>query len=121
MTIQKNSWQPDTCMCEIEYTWDDTVPQDQRVHTMSKVTRCMFHQALPHIDAYKAVHDENQSKNKALARVIESFPALKAVDIKYRFNLDRSIVIELPDEAKIGKVALTNAVKGLFAKEVTFE
>ncbi len=27
------TWRPDTCECELHYEWDDTQPEDQRVHT----------------------------------------------------------------------------------------
>ena len=33
MAIKTTTWSPDTCDCVLHYSWDDEVPQDERVHT----------------------------------------------------------------------------------------
>ena len=108
MTIQRTLWSRDTCdptgenkfSCQIEYEWDDTVPQDQRTHTVSQIIKtCPIHQH--HIDKvahYQDVLDENQSKNKAIGLLIKTFVKLDGGqdEIKWRFEEDRTIVLSHP-------------------------
>ena len=123
MTIQTTRWSPDTCKCEIEYTWDDTVPQDQRVHTMKSVRKCIVHDLVSEAKAYQNVLDENQSKNKAIGQLVFDYPQFKdkAGDIVWRIEQDRSVVITLPDEIKSDKVMINSKAIGKFAKQVSFE
>lgn len=77
MAIQKTTWSPDTCDCEIEYTWDDTIPQEERTHTVSFVNKsCQNHRnLLPNqVVTYSCVLDENQKKNKSLQTALETAP-----------------------------------------------
>ena len=57
--IKITTWRPDTCECEIEYSWDDTVPQDQRVYTAHQINRaCPAHQAIANkVQHFSAVLD----------------------------------------------------------------
>jgi hypothetical protein len=67
--VQKvTRWSPDTCDCVIEYSWDDAVPQEQRVHTVSRIVqKCSTHAKLGLSDAHHFAHvlAENQRKNQA--------------------------------------------------------
>lgn len=76
--IRTTLWKPDTCSCEIEYSWDDTVPQDQRVHTpVRSVRKCAAHAAATTPVVHHAdLMDENPRKNKAEARLLAAFPAV---------------------------------------------
>ena len=100
MTIQRNLWSPDTCGCQIEYEWDDSVPQEQRIHSASKIVKaCSIHQHHNDKDAhYQDVLDENQSKNKAVGLLIKTFKKLDGGqdEITWRFEDDRSLVISHP-------------------------
>ena len=74
MTIQTTRWRPDTCPCIIEYTWDDTVPESSRVHTLSSITKCNIHTSLTNNSAYSTVLDENPRKNLSLLTCLENGP-----------------------------------------------
>ena len=86
--IQKTLWSPDTCdptgenkfSCQIEYQWYDTVPQDQRTHTVSEIIKvCPIHaHHLTKEAHYQDVLDENRSKNKAIGLLVKKIPKLEA-------------------------------------------
>lgn len=121
--IRTTRWKPDTCGCTLEYTWDDTVAEDVRTHTMSKMTKCVIHSALPEVAAYQAVHDENRSKNDGIGLLVAQHPELEPQQhlVGWRFEQDRSVVIALPSGAKSSKNTLNNLANGAFPKKVTFE
>lgn len=47
MTIIINTWSPDTCSCILHFSWDDSVPPEERVHTFFAAERvCADHAIL---------------------------------------------------------------------------
>jgi hypothetical protein len=77
MTIRTTTWNPDTCDCEIKYSWDDTLPEDTRIHSISFVNRsCNSHRnLLPNtVVTYSCIIDENNKKNKTLQTALENAP-----------------------------------------------
>lgn len=79
MAIKTTRWTPDTCAdppCIVDYTWDDTVPQDSRTHTVSAVVqRCVLHAPIATATAhFAALQDENPRKNKLIALLVAQFP-----------------------------------------------
>ena len=125
MTIQRTLWSPDTCECQIEYSWDDTVPQDQRTHTISKIVRaCSIHShhTLKE-NHFNDVLDENQSKNKAVGLLVKTFKKLDGGDseIKWRFEIDRSIVLSHPLLTQVDKDTVNALPKPDIIKKVTVE
>ena len=128
MTIQITRWSPDTCGCQIDYQWDDTVPQDERVHTVSNIVKaCPIHAGqLSKESHYAEVVNENQSKNKAIGLILQRHPNLKDKDgnfehISYRFLPDRSIVVTLPESVKNDIIDINLAGRNAFPKKVVFE
>ena len=125
MTIQRTIWSPDTCGCRIEYSWDDSIPQEERVHSVSKIIKaCQHHESHPNKEIhYEDVMAENQSKNKAIGKLIENYPELKdkASEIMWRMSQDRSVIIILPDEIKNDKDLINNEFKDKYVKKVIFE
>ena len=74
--IRRTLWKPDTCPCEIEYEWDDTLPAGQRVHTPVRSVKCPAHAGAATLAEHHAdLLDENPRKNKAEARLLAAFPA----------------------------------------------
>ena len=77
--IKVTTWRPDTCDCVLSYEWDDTVPQEQRVHIIKRIdSACADHQG--EIDKkvhFEKVLKENVGKNKALNKIVEQFPHLR--------------------------------------------
>jgi len=76
MATKVTRWSPDTCDCVIEYSWDDSVPEDQRVHTLSNyVNKCAAHSALStDTDRWNAVFEENPRKNIAHQLILDNAP-----------------------------------------------
>ncbi len=70
--IHTNEWKPDTCKCSIQYTWDDSVPVDQRVHTPTQILKeCPEHSGLGDVTPfYNAILSENTRKNLTVNHLI---------------------------------------------------
>lgn len=75
-----NIWRPDTCDCEIEFEFDDSVPAENRVHTGSRVIKaCPLHPQTEFTnchDHYSHVTDQNRRKNILLGKMLEAHPEL---------------------------------------------
>lgn len=123
MTMQVTTWKPDTCGCEIEYQWDDSVSQDNRTHSLKVIKPCAIHASDPHPTAYQNVLNENQSKNLAIELLVKSVPKLeeKKSEIKFRFEADRSIVLSHPELNSSDKNILKDVKTDNLAKKVSFE
>lgn len=79
MAIQTTLWRPDTCGCQFEYSWDDAVAENVRVHTpITVVARCARHNGFLSnmIAHFTQVTDENPRKNKLLNRARTQFPSM---------------------------------------------
>lgn len=77
MTIQITRWKPDTCECTIEYSWDDTVPQDQRAHALHRVvSKCKRHASFSDAEVWRRITDENPRKNLAIAAIEADYPGI---------------------------------------------
>src|SRR3989304_5748981 len=73
MAIRTTRWRPDTCGCELEYEWDDSLPEAQRVHTCVRIVRNgPEHSGLIGNVAllYSTIDEENKRKNKAVALAV---------------------------------------------------
>lgn len=77
MAIQTTTWRPDTCGCEIDYQWDDTLSEDVRTHDLSAVKNaCSEHPGLSDQEIYDAVLHENTTKNVVMGIISDNFPAI---------------------------------------------
>ncbi len=110
--IHTNQWQPDTCGCVLEYTWDDAENQSTRVHTPTRIVKaCPAHISMGKDAHYSKVLDENQRKNKAHGLILESMPELvdevvlddgskvkklkNGIEFKFAFDANRKLQISL--------------------------
>jgi hypothetical protein len=76
VTIKTTRWSPDTCSCSVEYTWDDTLTEANRTHTLSDViNKCPAHSALTNSSVYTTVLDENPKKNITLQLSLDNGPS----------------------------------------------
>ena len=79
MTIQTTRWSPDTCGCVFDYEWDDTQPQDTRVHTFKQVAKeCASHAHLTgnsKKDMYDSSVEENKRKNGTIGELLDKAAA----------------------------------------------
>jgi len=82
MAIYTTKYVPDTCSCVIEYTWDNTLSEANRVHTLSKIIKCPNHTSLADNTAYSTVlNDENPRKNLALQHILDNSPTTALYDV----------------------------------------
>ena len=75
MTTQTTRWSPDTCQCELEYTWDDSVSETNRVHNFKSISKCSVHSAQADQTAYNTVFEENPRKNITRQLCLDNGPA----------------------------------------------
>ncbi len=77
MTIHTTRWRPDTCLCIVEYTWDDTLSPDQVTHTLDRVVRrCPDHQNLANdITVWNTIREENPRKNITNQLLLDNAPS----------------------------------------------
>ena len=116
MALQKTSWRPDTCGCEIEYTWDDTQAEDVRVHTPVKVVACSIHQSVGGgvVGKHTAVVTENRKKNLTVGAIIQADNTLIPEDLSWGFDGSRKLIITLPSKVKNKKSQFLTAIQALY-------
>lgn len=112
MAIQTTRWSPDTCKCVLEYDWDSSVPDNERVHTVARVIHaCEFHQGKTKEKHFEDVLAENQGKNKMHAKILESGSSAveeveqedgtmvkkfkKGKEFKWSFDANRNLEVDL--------------------------
>lgn len=73
MAIRTTKWRPDTCGCELEYEWDDSVAEEQRTHTCTRIVRFGEEHSglIGNLSLIlSTITEENQRKNKAVALAV---------------------------------------------------
>lgn len=113
MTIQTTRWSPDTCSCVFEYTWDDSVPADQRVHTFSNdLGNCTDHSNISGIDRYNQALLDNQTKNQMIAYVMQQNPTIVQTLADGSQKLIDGISIAWSFSGKNGSRVLSTSISG---------
>jgi len=76
MVINTTRYSPDTCQCVIDYDWDSTLDENNRVHTLKQfVNICTAHSSLPDNTArWNVVFEENPRKNIAHQLILDNGP-----------------------------------------------
>ena len=88
--LRVTRWSPDTCGCVYEYEWDDSVPQEQRTHTLKKAIKlCEHHKT--RIKPYDDVVSENTGKNIVFGEAQKIKPELTVDDYTWSFDKDRKL------------------------------
>lgn len=133
---QITTWRPDTCGCEIEIEWDDTVPQETRTHSQGKIiSKCKAHMGVTDKDVLKELFDENQTKNRTISKIAEvmGYTHKDIMDGKIEYNFDGqrklSFMVDSMDTVKkdainaaieadpeIDTVKATRRIKSIVAK-----
>lgn len=89
--IRTTRWSPDTCGCVLEYSWDDSQPQDSRDHSFARAVRiCEAHASSDPAAAFEQVKSENVVKNIAQGEFAKAIPGKEFV---YLFTVDRKLDI----------------------------
>jgi hypothetical protein len=103
--LKHTTWHPDTCKCVITYSWDSTVPADERVHTFTAIKPCPLHALATARGAdpaeaialvAQAAHAENVRKNQAIATVVEHWPGLDPNEVAWRIDEARRVHLAVP-------------------------
>ena len=114
MTIKVTRWQPDTCDCVLEYSWDsESGEHHDELNTVIK--RCIEHESVA--DPFGVVKEENTRKNKIHTKLVQDddrigetiidendTPQRKikdSVEFNYKFSgkaPDREIEVEFKDK-----------------------
>ncbi len=83
MVTKITNWSPDTCSCVLQYSWDDTEPEDTRTHTPTNIVqRCSAHASLSDTNTvFNTVMDENPRKNLSLDEILQNAPSTAWYDI----------------------------------------
>lgn len=113
MAITTTRWSPDTCACVVEYSWDTSTSEDQRVHTPHAVIqRCARHAAHQDSALHAALMDENPRKNRLLGRLQVLFPAAFDKDGlflgSWAFDAQHVLRMSLPGVTALQKTAAQN-------------
>lgn len=107
MALHTTRWYPDTCGCVIDYEWDDTVPEDARIHSLTSMSVCCAaHVALAPPVAFNTVMEENRRKNQALAIAQGLLPGLVQAECQWEFDPQRRLQVRFP------RLALTPGQRG---------
>jgi hypothetical protein len=93
--IRTTQWKPDTCGCILEYDWDDSLPDNDRICTLSKViSQCPEHSRISTgLDIYNQVLRENRAKNRALALAQSINNEISLDDYLWSFKTDRRLSV----------------------------
>lgn len=74
MTIQTDTFDPDTCPCSVVFSWDDTI--DPPVYSVVNfLNKCVFHSILSDSNALAILMDEDVRKNTVLQACIDNLAA----------------------------------------------
>jgi len=82
--IKYTLWSPDTCCCQIEYAWDDSVPIENRVHTCISIRKkCSYHQLADKHQHFDIILKENKMKNNIIDKFMIFIPSISnEIDIE---------------------------------------
>lgn len=118
MTIKITRWKPDTCNCIVEYSWDTSIPEESRNHTLSSiVNHCAYHQNVTDPqDLFVKVREENWKKNDVVKTLKEQFQDLRHDDISFSYDEDRTLHVLLSNLTSQDKKALHDIIKQKHSK-----
>lgn len=103
--IRTTRWSPDTCGCVLEYSWDDSQPQESREHTFARAVHlCEIHAVASPESAFEQVRSENVTKNVAQNEFTKAIPNKP---FEFSFSEDRKLLIKTDHltKAEADKVA----------------
>lgn len=79
MVLKTTRWSADTCDCIFDYTWDDSVPNDQIIiNFKTTIQQCSNHIHLTgnnKKDTYDSVNEENKRKNGSIGELLDKAAA----------------------------------------------
>jgi len=106
-------WRPDTCDCEIDYSWDTDDTKNEMTFTLEKFLKvCSAHSAEKDYNKlFEIVNDENKRKNFALKIILDNVDLVtenytnldgttakilkKGLSYKWSFDSERKLLIDI--------------------------
>jgi hypothetical protein len=120
--IRITRWSPDTCNCKIDFSWDDAVPAEDRVHTVSRIlNKCPAHQIGDMYNHYNIVVDENRRKNITFGE-IKTALAVSSILFEYenfKWSYDNNRVLRVTLVGLTG-VSLDDKTRAQNALDIKF-
>jgi hypothetical protein len=115
MAIRETTWRPDTCGCEIVYSWDDAVPANEHAHALERFTvKCAAHAGDDEVNLFAAALEENRRKNLAFDEIKKVIPALSPEFYLWEFDENRVLTISLNGPTNSEKGAVIAALNTRF-------
>ncbi len=121
MAKQTTRWSPDTCSCVFEYTWDDAVLIENRVHKFfAAIVECPEHAPLTGEALFDAVLPENQLKNQVLGKLKDDLALTHlnadgsykdGFEPSYTYATDRTLEVTVPQITALEKQVIETAYK----------
>jgi hypothetical protein len=99
MTVHLQRFQPDTCTCVVLESWDDSVPDDQVVHTMVSIEhRGAEHASILDDSLYGVIRAENVRKNLAIGVCLAAVPELgqDPRQVAWVYTAGRTLLLSFP-------------------------
>lgn len=99
MALRQQIYAPDTCRCQVLESWDDSVPEAQRVHTLVAILyRGEEHASIVDDSLYSVLREENTRKNIAVGICVEEAPELggDAEQVAWTFTPGRTLHLSFP-------------------------
>ncbi len=88
--VKITTWHPDTCGCVVEYAWDRSSKEDERVHHQFSINPCC-----PQHKHFDDVLAENRRKNEAVTLLTQANPGKTHADVAWEFDADRNLSVRL--------------------------
>lgn len=124
---RQQRWSPDTCNCSILQDWvdeyDDKGEHTKSTHVKSFIEKdCGSHGPFRgHDKHHEIVADENRHKNVVVNAVAKEM-GVQAIDLPYRWNQRREIVVDLGGVSALRKDIVRNVIKDAAGdRKVNFE
>jgi hypothetical protein len=131
VTLRTTQWSPDTCNCVIQYSWEDSLPPDQRTHTLATVvSRCSAHAGFSGQAHFDQVTTENTRKNRVHGAILANIPALtqtitnpdgttsvslkNGVTLNWSFDTNRHLMVTLSGATAAQKAQLQTLADSAF-------
>ncbi len=115
MAIKTTRWSPDTCECILEYTWDNSVPQDQiTIQPANIIVKCSAHNTIQQsTTVFNTVKEENGRKNISHSVILDNSPstAYDIVDGNRQFK--NGIIVSWSWSGTVPNRILTITVSGI--------
>lgn len=95
--IKVQSFSPDTCTCQVQESWDDSLPSDQVTYTLASIIhRGPEHDYIPDDTLLSTLYEEVRRKNRAWNKAAE-LSGLPNDNVAWGYDAGRTLSISFPN------------------------